>query len=98
MAPFLRHRYGLTLGETGVLLSASLAGSVLTLIPWGLATDRVGERGVLVVGLGACGLALVAASRMALDAMLDDPHAPPEAIRLLEGVLADYDQAIRCDE
>jgi hypothetical protein len=27
--------------------------------------------------------ALVAASRMALDAMLDDPHAPPEAIRLL---------------
>jgi len=62
MAPFLRHRYGLTLGETGVLLSASLAGSVLTLIPWGLATDRVGERAVLVVGLGACGLALVAAS------------------------------------
>jgi sugar phosphate permease len=61
MAPFLRHRYGLTLGETGVLLSASLAGSVLSLIPWGLATDRVGERAVLVVGLGACGLALVAA-------------------------------------
>ena len=42
--------------------------------------------------------ALVAASRMALDAMLDDPHAPPEAIRLLEGVLADYDKAIRRDE
>jgi sugar phosphate permease len=62
MAPLLRHRYGLTLGETGVLLSASLAGSVLTLIPWGLATDRIGERSVLVVGLGACGLALVAAS------------------------------------
>ena len=61
MAPFLRHRYGLTLGETGALLSASLAGSVLSLIPWGLATDRVGERAVLVVGLGACGLALVAA-------------------------------------
>jgi hypothetical protein len=42
--------------------------------------------------------ALVAASRMALDAMLDDPHAPPEAIRLLERVLADYDKAIRRDE
>jgi hypothetical protein len=35
---------------------------------------------------------------MALHAMLDDPHAPPEAIRLLEGVLADYDKAIRRDE
>jgi hypothetical protein len=42
--------------------------------------------------------ALVAASRMALDAMLDDPHAPAEAIRLLERVLADYDAAIRRDE
>jgi hypothetical protein len=42
--------------------------------------------------------ALVAAARMALDAMLDDPHAPLEAIRLLERVLADYDAAIRRDE
>jgi hypothetical protein len=42
--------------------------------------------------------ALVAAARMAVDAMLDDPHAPLEAIRLLERVLADYDAAIRRDE
>jgi len=28
--------------------------------------------------------ALVAAARMARDAMLDDPHAPVEAVRLLE--------------
>ncbi len=42
--------------------------------------------------------ALVAAARMALDAMLDDPHAPAEAIKLLERVLADYDSAIRRDE
>ena len=42
--------------------------------------------------------ALVAAARMALDAMLDDPHAPAEAIRLLERVLADYDAAIPRDE
>jgi hypothetical protein len=42
--------------------------------------------------------ALVAAARMALDAMLDDPHAPAQAIRLLERVLADYDAAIRRDE
>jgi hypothetical protein len=42
--------------------------------------------------------ALVAAARMALDAMLDDPHAPAGAIRLLERVLADYDAAIPRDE
>jgi len=39
--------------------------------------------------------ALVAAARMALDAMLDDPNAPPEAVRLLERILADYDAAIQ---
>jgi hypothetical protein len=42
--------------------------------------------------------ALVAAARMARDVMLDDPHAPVEAIRLLERVLADYDAAIQRDE
>lgn len=39
--------------------------------------------------------ALVAAARMALDAMRDDPRAPAEAVRLLERVLADYDAAIQ---
>ncbi len=62
MAPALRHRFGLTLGETGILLSAASAGSVVTLIPWGLATDRAGERLVLVTGLGACGAALAGAA------------------------------------
>ena len=61
MAPFLRQRYHLSLGETGVLISASLAGSVVSLVPWGYATDRYGERLVLVAGLGGCGAALVAA-------------------------------------
>jgi MFS family permease len=62
MAPFLRDRYHLSLGETGVLISASLAGSVLSLVPWGFATDRFGERAVLLAGLGSCGTALVAAA------------------------------------
>jgi MFS family permease len=61
MAPFLRQRYDLSLGETGVLISASLGGSVVSLVPWGYATDRVGERLVLIVGLGGGGMALVAA-------------------------------------
>jgi sugar phosphate permease len=63
MAPALRDEFNLSLGQTGLLLSGSLAGSVLSLVPWGLATDRVGERLVLVSGLGVCGVALVAASQ-----------------------------------
>jgi hypothetical protein len=33
--------------------------------------------------------ALIAAGRMARDAMLDDPHAPAEAVAFLEHVLED---------
>jgi len=60
MAPSLRDRFGLSLGQIGVLLSASLAGSVASLVPWGFATDLLGERLVLVTGVGGCGAALVA--------------------------------------
>jgi sugar phosphate permease len=63
MAPSLRAELHLSLGQTGVLISASLAGSVVSLIPWGLATDRVGERWVLLAGVGGCGLALLGASQ-----------------------------------
>jgi len=38
--------------------------------------------------------ALIAGARMALDAMRQDPMAPPEALALLERVLADYDRAV----
>ena len=38
--------------------------------------------------------ALIAAGRMARDAMLDDPHAPAEAVAFLERVLDDYERAI----
>ena len=40
MAPTLRERFQLSLGQAGVLISASLVGSLFSLIPWGLATDR----------------------------------------------------------
>jgi len=61
MAPALRARDHLSLAQTGLLLSSSLIGSLVSLIPWGLATDRFGERVVLVSGLALCGGALVAA-------------------------------------
>jgi sugar phosphate permease len=62
MAPFLRTRDHLSLAETGLLISASLIGSLVSLIPWGLATDRIGERLVLFVGLALAGAALLAAA------------------------------------
>jgi sugar phosphate permease len=62
MAPALRDRYHVGLGATGLLLSASLVGSLVSLVPWGLATDRVGERVVLVAGLGLGGIVLLSAA------------------------------------
>jgi sugar phosphate permease len=61
MAPFLRDRDHLSLAQTGFLISSSLVGSVVSLIPWGLATDRIGERLVLFVGISLCGGGLIAA-------------------------------------
>src|SRR6185312_7001113 len=61
LAPALRSDYGLTLGETGVVLGAVGGGMLLTLLPWGLLADRVGERAVMATGLGGAGLAAVGA-------------------------------------
>lgn len=61
MAPALRDRDHLSLAQTGLLLSSSLVGSLLSLLLWGIATDRFGERVVLVSGLVLCGGGLIAA-------------------------------------
>jgi sugar phosphate permease len=57
LAPALRARYGLSLGQVGVVLAAPSIGSIGTLYPWGLAADRFGERAVIAVGLGAAAIA-----------------------------------------
>ena len=62
LAPTLRAEYGLSLGEVGILLGASWVGSLVTLLPWGLAADRLGERAVLTTGLSGCALCLVGAA------------------------------------
>jgi sugar phosphate permease len=62
LAPVLREEYDLTLGQIGVLLAASWVGSTLTLLPWGLAADRFGERSVLAVGLTCCAACIVGAA------------------------------------
>ncbi|HWB55755.1 MAG TPA: MFS transporter [Gaiellaceae bacterium] len=62
LAPALRAEYGLTFAEVGVVLAAFSLGSVLTLLPWGLLTDRLGERSVLATGLVGASIALAGAA------------------------------------
>jgi len=65
LAPALRARYGLSLPEVGIALSSIWFGPILTLLPWGLLADRVGERVVLAGGLAICGVLVVATGRTA---------------------------------
>jgi sugar phosphate permease len=60
IGPALRREYALSLSGFGTLLGAIWLGATVTLIPWGLATDRVGERRALSVGLFGAGAALAA--------------------------------------
>jgi MFS family permease len=50
LAPDLRDEYGLSLTQVGVVIAAVSIGSLVTLLPWGLLTDRLGERSVLGSG------------------------------------------------
>jgi MFS family permease len=63
IAPAIRDTFGLSLAEVGAVLSSHWLGTLVTLLPWGFLTDRIGERMVLATGLGTCGLLLVVAGR-----------------------------------
>ena len=58
IGPALRSEYQLSLPAFGAVLGAFTFGSTLALVPWGIVTDRLGERRTLAIGLGGCGLAL----------------------------------------
>ncbi len=66
LIPTLRDA-GLTLPQAGLVAAAPIIGVVLTLVAWGLVTDRRGERFVLVTGLVltalAGGVAMLTGSR-----------------------------------
>jgi sugar phosphate permease len=62
LGPALKSHYGLTLGETGVVLAATGIGMLFTLLPWGLVADRVDERWVIATGLTAAAGSLALAS------------------------------------
>jgi sugar phosphate permease len=58
LIPALRHE-GFSLELAGILVACPTAGLLLTLIGWGAAADRWGERVVLSAGLGLAGLILI---------------------------------------
>jgi sugar phosphate permease len=62
LAPALQSEYDLDLTKVGLAIAAANAGSVLTLLAWGLLADRVGERMVLAGGLAGCGAGLLVAA------------------------------------
>jgi diguanylate cyclase (GGDEF)-like protein/PAS domain S-box-containing protein len=62
IAPRFAHRYGLGLGALGVALAMLTLGAGISVVPWGLLADRIGERRVMAAGLGLAAVALVAAA------------------------------------
>jgi MFS family permease len=61
LIPALRQQ-GLSLELASTLVACPTAGLLLTLIAWGAAADRWGERVVLAAGLGLAGAVLIIAS------------------------------------
>ena len=59
LIPLLHGERGLSLAEAGLVAAAPNLGLVLTLVAWGWATDRFGERRILVLGLAATVVAVV---------------------------------------
>ncbi|MGH3615132.1 MAG: MFS transporter [Pseudonocardia sp.] len=67
VTPALRSHFGLGLAGVGALIGVISVGVVTTLIAWGSAADRFGERSVMTIGL------LGAAAALGGTALVDDP-------------------------
>jgi sugar phosphate permease len=63
LAPTLREEFDLSLPQVGVVLASVWIGPIFTLLPWGFAADRFGERRSLAAGLAGMG-AFVAATAL----------------------------------
>ena len=61
LAAGLRTTQHLTLTQVGVLVACPALGLLLTLVAWGAAADRYGERVVIAIGLGLAALLLAVA-------------------------------------
>ncbi|TDP92687.1 sugar phosphate permease [Leucobacter luti] len=61
LIPYLHEHEGLSLATAGLLAGAPNLGLVLALVAWGAATDRFGERRVILIGLALTGATVAAA-------------------------------------
>lgn len=59
LIPYLHQVEGMSLASAGLLAGAPSLGLVLSLIAWGAAADRYGERKVLIIGLSLTVLAVL---------------------------------------
>ncbi|MEA2269537.1 MAG: hypothetical protein QOD55_2144 [Solirubrobacteraceae bacterium] len=62
LGPAMRSAYDLSLPEVGLAFTAVAVGVMLTLVPWGMLTDRIGERPVMAAGLTGTAAALAGAA------------------------------------
>lgn len=62
VVPLLRDTEGLSLAQVGAYVGAPTVGLLCTLVLWGAAADRSGERGVMTVGLALCAAAVAGAA------------------------------------
>lgn len=62
LIPDLRDRYHLSLGGAGWVVAAPTVGLLLTLIAWGAAADRYGERKIMALGLALADVAIGASA------------------------------------
>jgi sugar phosphate permease len=60
IAPSLAAAYGLSVAQVGAALGSLIFGMTLTLLAWGIAADRFGERWVITIGLVGTAVSLAA--------------------------------------
>jgi sugar phosphate permease len=61
LIPAIRHTYGVSLAGAGIVVAAPGVGVLFTLLAWGYAADRCGERVVIAAGLIGAAAFLAAA-------------------------------------
>ena len=67
VAPAIQDTFDLSLVQVTAVFTSFALGTVATLLAWGLAADRRGERAVIALGLGAGSLAMFGAASLRRD-------------------------------
>jgi MFS family permease len=81
-AVWMRTGYHLGNAQLGVALGATGLGIALSELPWGVATDRFGDRPVLIAGLLATALALLSMALFVVPSGASVPALPLLAIAM----------------